>query len=130
MVNLYVQRYFSELRDERGQGELYFGGVAFKYQGDTENPARAAELAVPFVDVITTSGDGTGIAADVEKIQLMKEAIGDHPLAIASGITPENVEEYIPYADCFLVATGVSNSHTELNPDRVRKLAQILSSQF
>lgn len=107
---------------------LYFGGVAFKYQGSTKDPARAAKLAIPFVDVITTSGDGTGIAADVEKIQLMKEAIGNHPLAIASGITPENVTEYMPHADCFLVATGVSYSHTELNPTRVRKLAQIISS--
>jgi hypothetical protein len=36
----------------------------------------------------------------------LKRALGDWPLAIASGITPENVGEYLPVADCFLVATG------------------------
>jgi hypothetical protein len=105
---------------------LYFGGVAFKYQDEVVDPARAARAAIPYVDVITTSGSGTGSAPDPEKIAKMKRAIGDHPLAIASGITPENVNLYKDSADCFLVATGVSDSHTELNPKRVAELAEIL----
>jgi hypothetical protein len=105
---------------------LYFGGVAFKYQEDIDDPAQAAKLAVPFIDVITTSGKGTGFAAEVEKIRVMKEAIGSHPLAIASGISPENVRDYLPYADCFLVATDVSDSHTELNSERVRALVDVV----
>lgn len=117
---------FVSLRRKSGWQGLYFGGVAFKYQGEIVNVAKVARLAIPFVDVITTSGAGTGKAANIEKIRLMKEAIGDHPLAIASGITPENIGEYVPYADCFLVATGISNSHTELNPARVRSLAKAL----
>ncbi len=75
---------------------------------------------------MTTSGPGTGEAADIDKIRTMKSALGDHPLAIASGITPENVHEYLPYTDCFLVATGVSDSHTELNRAKVRALARKL----
>lgn len=105
---------------------LYFGGVAFKGQEPITDLAGAARRATPFMDVVTTSGDGTGIAADVDKIRIMKEAVGDHPLAIASGITPENISDYLPYADCFLVATGVSDSHTELNPRRVRMLADAI----
>jgi predicted TIM-barrel enzyme len=58
----------------------------------------------------------------VEKIARMKEAIGTHPLAIASGITPENVEQYLPIANCFLVATGISSDFTTLDPSRVRDL--------
>lgn len=106
---------------------LIFGGVAFKYQERVQNLERAARLALPYIDVITTSGDGTGIAADIEKIRTMKNATDDYPLAIASGITPENVQQYMEHADCFLVATGISDSHTELNPARVRKLAKALS---
>lgn len=107
---------------------IYFGGVAFKYQKpEVVDMARVAELAAPFVDVVTTSGPGTGEAADPEKIRLMKEAIGDKPLAIASGITPENISEYLPYADCFLVATGISSSHTELDPSLVYQLARQLA---
>jgi len=117
---------FARLRRDSEWFGVYFGGVAFKYQGHIKNVARVAKLAVPFVDVITTSGPGTGMAADLTKICKMKMAIGNHPLAIASGITPENVEKYMPYVDCFLVATGISDSHTELNPFKVRKLAKAL----
>ena len=119
-------RHFVEIRKKSGWNGIYFGGVAFKYQGHVADAAKAARLAIPFADVITTSGVGTGKAADVGKIRTMKEAIGDHPLAIASGITPENVAEYMPYADCFLVATGSSDSHTELNRGRVRALVKAL----
>jgi hypothetical protein len=117
---------FASLRKSSGWQGLYFGGVAFKYQEEVADIAKVARLSVPFVDVITTSGVGTGKAADVTKIRTMKEAIGDYPLAIASGITPENVNQYMPHADCFLVATGVSDSHTELNPIRVRALSKAL----
>ena len=118
---------FNDIRIARGWLEgLYFGGVAFKYQEPVKDVAAVAKAAVPYVDVITTSGAGTGQAAEIGKIKKMKTAIGEHPLAIASGITPENVLEYAPYADCFLVATGISDSHTELNPSRVRELAKRL----
>ncbi len=103
-----------------------FGGVAFKYQAPIADVARAAALGCRLVDVVTTSGEGTGFAPDVEKIRLMKQAIGVHPLAIASGITVENAHHYMQWADCFLVATGVSDSHTELNPARVRELAMMM----
>jgi len=79
-------------------------------------------LASKYMDVVTTSGPGTGQASNVSKIQRMKSSIGSFPLAIASGITPENVHQYIEFADCFLVATGISHSWTELDPKRVESL--------
>jgi hypothetical protein len=117
---------FATLRVISGWKGIYFGGVAFKHQRIIVDVAKTARLAALFVDVVTTSGPATGKAADPQKIRTMKEAIGNHPLAIASGITPENVAEYMPYADCFMVATGISHSHTELNPERVRALAKAL----
>ena len=106
---------------------LYFGGVAFKYQTAVTDPARVTKLALPFVDVITTSGSRTGSAPDLEKVRMMKFAAGEHPLAVASGMTPENVAPYKEYVDCFLVATGVSSSHTELDPSRVREFAKVIA---
>lgn len=103
---------------------LYFGGVAFKYQRAVANLASAASIARDWMDVVTTSGPGTGHAADVTKIETLKSALDGVPLAIASGITPENVGDYLPYADVFLVATGISFSHTELDPARTRLLME------
>ena len=111
-------------RRDSGWGGLYFGGVAFKYQRPVEDLARAAAIAVGYMDVVTTSGPGTGVAAGRAKIVAMKEAVGDFPLAIASGITPENVADYLDVADCFLVATGISRSFTELEPNKVRRLIE------
>jgi protein-tyrosine-phosphatase len=107
---------------------IYFGGVAFKYQRPVQDLARAARLAADYMDVVTTSGSGTGLAAPIEKIRAMKRALGDHPLAIASGITPANVHDYLDVADCFLVATGISRSFTEFDPARVRALVAAVRS--
>jgi len=105
---------------------LYFGGVAFKYQRPVEDLKNAMLKAAPSVDVITTSGAGTGQAAEVQKIAEMRSADSVTPLAIASGITVENVSEYLPIADCFLVATGISRTWVELDPDKTQKLVDIV----
>lgn len=111
-------------RAAAGKPALYFGGVAFKYQRPVADVGRAARIAAGYMDIVTTSGPGTGHAADVDKIRTMKAALGATPLAIASGITPENVGDYLPIADCFLVATGISKSFDELDPPRVRALVE------
>jgi hypothetical protein len=112
----------AEARARSGWSGLYFGGVAFKYQRPVSDLAHAAKLATSYMDVVTTSGPGTGQSAHVDKIRTMKEAISDFPLAIASGISPQNVHRYVEISDCFLVATGISHSWTELDPKRVTEL--------
>jgi len=116
------------VQQRHGWRGLYFGGVAFKYQREVHNLAAACQIASRYMDVVTTSGAGTGQAATVEKIRIMKQALGDHPLAIASGITPENVREYLPYADCFLVATGISRTFSDFEPAKVSALVQRVRS--
>jgi predicted TIM-barrel enzyme len=107
---------------------LYFGGVAFKYQRAVENVGTAASIACDYMDVVTTSGPGTGQAANPEKVLRMKEAMGSHPLAIASGITPENVEEFLPYVDHILVATGISKDFHNLDADKTKQLIETVRS--
>ncbi|MCD8387427.1 MAG: hypothetical protein LUD17_11130 [Bacteroidales bacterium] len=108
-----------EIFKQRLPHTLYFGGVAFKYQRMVTDLETAVRKAAPLMDVICTSGPGTGFAADQNKIKRM---VGIAPLAIASGITPENVGAYLPYVDYFLVATGISDNFTDINPDKLRSL--------
>lgn len=115
-------------REKSAWHGLYFGGVAFKHQREVSDLEQAAITAARYMDVVTTSGPGTGIAADTNKIARMKAALETHPLAIASGITPENVHEYLPHADCFLVATGISRTFEELDPARVGALVRAVHS--
>lgn len=102
-------------RRTSGWRGTYFGGVAFKYQRTPTDLEQTCRTATRFVDVVCTSGPGTGAAADVDKIAQIRDAIGDHPLAIASGITPDNVADYLDLVDVFMVATGISRSFDQLD---------------
>jgi predicted TIM-barrel enzyme len=113
-------------REQSDWDGLYFGGVAFKYQPLNGSPGEAARLAVDYVDVVTTSGSGTGVPPSVAKVAAMRGAIGMCPLAIASGITPENIVGFLPHADAFLVATGISQNFNNLDPARTRMLAALV----
>lgn len=106
---------------------LHFGGVAHKGQRPVADPAQAAKNAVGKTDVITTSGEKTGSAPTIEKIVSIRRAIGDeYPLAVASGISRENVRQFKPYVDCFIVASSIGKSFYDLDPSKVRSLAKII----
>jgi len=98
---------------------MLFSGVAFKHQRKEPDPARAAQQALHYGFIPTTSGPATGKAAEVSNIAALRQAVGDGPLAIASGITPENVRDFAPYLTHVLVATGVSSSFYEFDFEKL-----------
>jgi predicted TIM-barrel enzyme len=120
-LNPRYDEYLKEMDEARkvytGQ---YFGSVAFKThaQVSLDEALRVAVKSIPHVDVVTTSGVGTGSAPDVQRIEQMKKVIGDKPLAIASGMSPDNIELF-PLADAILSATGLQDSWTELNEKKI-----------
>ena len=92
------------VRKSSGWTGMYFGGTAFKKQRPVE-PAQyrdAANQAVGYMDAVTTSGIATGHSADLEKIKAFRDGVEDQTLAIASGITPDNVDDHLDLADAFL----------------------------
>ena len=119
----------AEARARSGWDGLYFGGVAFKKQRPVapEHHATAARLATGYMDVVTTSGIATGQEADLAKIEDFRAAIGAAPLALASGITPENAARYCPLVDYFLVATGINHADDfyNIDPDRLDALLAV-----
>ena len=109
------------IRATSGWDGLYFGGTAFKKQRpvDPIHWQDSAREAVPFMDAITTSGIATGEEADLTKITDFRAGIGDRPMALASGITPENARDYKD-VDAFMVATGINVPGDFYNIDRER----------
>lgn len=85
-----------------------------------EKHRLSARVARDFMDVVCTSGVATGHEADVAKIETFRAAIGDIPLAIASGITPENAKRYAGLVDMILVATGINYEADFYNIDPAR----------
>ena len=108
---------------------LYFGGLAFKYQREVASTdlGRAAALAAPYMDVICTSGPGTGYAADVDKVRALRAGLGvDHAMALASGVTPDNVRSYMPYIQAFLVGTGIEHKLGVFDPVKIESLLRAM----
>ncbi|MEO0370084.1 MAG: BtpA/SgcQ family protein [Pseudomonadota bacterium] len=111
-----------------GWDGLYFGGTAFKKQRPVaeEDYAKSAQTAKGWMDVVCTSGQATGVEAEDAKIATFREAIGDAPLALASGITPENAHRYAA-VDAFMVATGINHDGNfyDIDPARLRRLMRV-----
>jgi len=118
----------SRIREESGWSGMYFGGTAFKKQRPVadEDLGTAATIAMEWMDVVTTSGMATGEEADDTKVRTFREAIGEAPLALASGVTPENASRYSE-VDCFMVATGISlpGSFYDIDPQLLKQLMDV-----
>lgn len=105
----------------------YFGGVAFKYLQQPKDLKQATIDAIDKMDIVTTSGEKTGKSASISKVKIMHDALdGKKPLALASGISIENINDYLPYVDYYLVSSSISNSHDELNKEKTIELSNAI----
>lgn len=102
----------------------YFGGVAFKYQRIVDDYVEATKIACEYMDVVTTSGPGTGKSAKPEKVELMGTTAKKYNknLGLASGVTSDNVEDY-KSVNYFLVKTGISKDFHTFDPILVKELS-------
>ena len=118
------------VRQESGWQVLYIGGTAFKKQRPV-NPsdyAYSAQLASKHMDIVVTSGVATGHAAEVDKIKTFRANCGHTSLAVASGITPDNAEEYRHDVDLFMVATGINidGDFYNIDANKLKKLMHVI----
>ena len=110
------------VKQSSGWRGLYFGGTAFKKQREVSpgDYTVAASIASQQMDVVTTSGVATGKQAELSKVRTFRSAMGEAPLALASGVTPGNIDDYAADVDAVLVATGVNMPGDFYNIDKMR----------
>jgi len=105
---------------------VVLGGVWPKHYtpvGDSnlENDLREGSKRV---DAVVVTGDYTGNETPIEKIEEFRRIIGDQPLIVGAGLTPENVKKQLELADGGIVGTYFKrNDSTREKVDeyRVRK---------
>lgn len=98
----------------------YFGCVAFKYQKQPKDLQWVCERACELMDVITTSGPGTGKPPSLHKIKSMRNFIGKRKLAIASGVDSENKKMFDEYVDYYLVASSIINDKERIIESKLK----------
>jgi phosphoribosylanthranilate isomerase len=110
---------------------LFFASIAFKYQPDELDPPEAARRAASLLMIPTTSGVGTGSPPDIEKISSIRAGLGNLPqLAVASGMTPDNVSKFLPYLSHVLVATGVSKDEHHFDWEALARFVKAVNGQY
>lgn len=116
-----------EIRSFKG---MFFGGLAFKYQPQPTDLKLACEEASLATDVATTSGSGTAKAADIEKIKTIRGFLGNHPMAIASGVSAQNIDNYKGIVNYLLVASSITSSGEMIIKDKLIELKNKLDYEF
>lgn len=101
---------------------MIFSGLAFKYQPQPTDLKEACELIKKTSNVAVTSGEGTGKPADLEKIQRIREYLGEFPMAIASGVSAQNVNNYKDLANYLLVASSITDHNEMIISDKLKEL--------
>ncbi|HON44421.1 MAG TPA: BtpA/SgcQ family protein [Planctomycetota bacterium] len=93
---------------------------------DIADTAHAAEFFLS--DGVIVTGTATGNEPDLHELKIVKKAV-KIPVLLGSGITPENIEKYLPYADGFIIGSYFKKDgywENELEKNRILKLMEVL----
>lgn len=94
---------------------------------DLVETAKAAQFFR--ADGVIVTGTATGSAAKPEDLAAVKKACPDLPLLVGSGITPDNIQQYLPFADAFIVGSALKKEGywaNEMDPQRVQRMVAAL----
>ncbi len=88
--------------------------------------AETAEAAEFFLsDGIIITGASTGKQADIEEVKEVKNSV-KLPVLIGSGITAENIAEYYPHADAFIIGSYFKEEGNWENPPEPKRIKKLL----
>jgi hypothetical protein len=90
-------------------------------------------IARGLADGVIVTGASTGGAIDLETLRAVRNAAGDAPVFLGSGVTPENVVELAPLADGAIVGTWLKQNgdvRAPVDPSRVAQMAEALRDRF
>ncbi|MEK6925974.1 MAG: BtpA/SgcQ family protein [Nanoarchaeota archaeon] len=110
---------------------VVLGGVWPKYYCPVKESNLEYDLkeGVERADAIVVTGEGTGKETPINKIKQFRKIIGDYPLIVGAGLTPENAYGQLSIADGAVVGSCLKPENKTSNPvDRklVRNLMDVV----
>ncbi len=110
---------------------FYCSGVHMKYS-TLRDPSKTIEQsalqALGWVDGVIVTGPKTGIPCDPETAKRAKAAIGQLPLGVASGVSPDNVHTIRDFMSFFLVASSLQDERKRIVRSKVEALRRALDA--
>lgn len=109
------------------------GGVRFKYQPYLSGRPLEEDLAIGTsrCDAIAVTGLGTGMPTELSKIKEFRDIVGDFPLLVTAGVTPESCPAQLVLADGAIVGSYFKTAHQasgDLCAAYVRALMDVVKS--
>jgi hypothetical protein len=76
-------------------------------------------------DALIVSGTGTGVAADISDVERVRRACPDAKILLGSGITQENVGEFMRVADGVIAGSSLKRNGKLSNPVDAKRVAAL-----
>ncbi len=117
--------YFETMQEKYSAAIL--GGVRFKYQPFfSENSVEEdLKIAKTRCEAVCVTQDATGQETSLEKIKQFRDALGEFPLIVGAGLTPENMEKQFVYADGAIVGSYFKDNYKDtgdVSAEHVREI--------
>ncbi|MEM8953703.1 MAG: BtpA/SgcQ family protein [Verrucomicrobiota bacterium] len=93
---------------------------------DIIETAHAAEFFLS--DGLIITGAATGRKADLEEVRAVRSALPHLPLVIGSGITADNIREFLDHTDGVIVGTAIKKDANWTNPPDPTRLKTLLKA--
>jgi membrane complex biogenesis BtpA family protein len=129
-----VLRYRRALGHELGRKILIFADVHTKHGTSLLNQTisnTTKDLVERVgVDGLIVTGARTGEPPAIEDVETVAKASSSVPVLVGSGVNPENIKTYLPFAQGFIVGTYLKKDRkieNQIESARVKELVGILS---
>ncbi len=128
--------YLALVERYRGDGKVaVIGGVRFKYQPYLSGRSLEEDLRIGMqhCDAIAVTGSGTGVETGTEKIRQFRAILGDFPLVVAAGMTPETVREKLAIGDAAIVGSTFKDTRKDtgdVSAEHVREFLDAVRMGF
>ncbi len=92
------------------------------------NGAARDALSRGLADALIVSGTGTGLATDLADVQNVRATCPKAKVLIGSGVTAENVADYLPLADGFIVGSSLKSGGEIAKPVDPKRVAALVKA--
>jgi len=79
-------------------------------------------------DAVIVSGEGTGAPADPAELAQVKQAAGETPVLVGSGVTAETIRALLTHADGAIVGTSLKVDDVTVNPVDPKRVQTLIAA--